>query len=287
MIQSPPRPPFQKQEQESPGLESEMNPRPDYGVDTYQGFNRLEGKVAIVTGGDSGIGRAVCLAYAREGCDLVCCYLNEHDDAKELKQAVEDSGRKCLLCPGDITDDTICKSIVDKCLNKYGKIDILVNNAAYQGKACKSFLDIDYERICYTFKTNIISMFSFCKYCVPHMKEGSSIINVGSIQAYQPSHSILDYASTKGAIVAFTKGLAQELTEKKIRVNCVAPGPVWTPLVVASFPAEKNKEFGANYPIKRPAQPVELAPAFVFLALPDASYISGEILGVTGGDPLG
>lgn len=284
--ESHPKPPFNKQEQISPGLECEMEPRPDYGVKTYKGYNRLSGKVAIITGGDSGIGRAVCLAFAREGCDIFCCYLNEHEDAKETKQIVEDAGKKCVLFPGDISEDSTCKTIIEKCMSEFGKIDILVNNAAFQGKSLKSFADIDYDRVCKTFKTNIIPMFSLCRYCVPHMKEGSSIINVGSIQAYMPSHSILDYACTKGAVVSFTKGLAKELTEKKIRVNCVAPGPVWTPLVVSSFPADKNAEFGSNYPIKRPAQPVELSPAFVFLASSDSSYISGEVLGVTGGEPL-
>lgn len=262
-----------------------MNPRPDYGVESYKGYGRMKGKVAIVTGGDSGIGRAVCIAYSREGCDIVCSYLNEHSDAEETRKHVEAAGRKCILVPGDISNDAQCKKIIDTCMKEFGRIDILVNNAAYQGKAADSFLDIDLDRIEYTFKTNIIAMFSLCKYSVPHMNKGSAIINTGSIQAYQPSNSILDYATTKGAIVAFTKGLAKELTEKGIRVNCVAPGPVWTPLVVASFPAEKIAEFGKNYPMKRPAQPVELAPAYVFLGSSDSSYVSGEILAVTGGQP--
>jgi len=280
-----PQPPLPKQEQSNPGLESQMNPRPDYGIDSYKGYNRMAGKIAIITGGDSGIGRAVCVAYSREGCDIVCCYLNEHSDAQETKKHVEAAGRKCILVPGDISTDEQCKKIVDTCIKEFGRVDILVNNAAYQGKALESFMEFDRERIEHTFMTNIIAMFSLCKYCVPHMKKGSAIINTGSIQAYKPSNSILDYATTKGAIVAFTKGLAQELTSKGIRVNCVAPGPVWTPLVVASFPAEKIAEFGKNYPMGRPAQPVELAPAFVFLGSSDSCYISGEILAVTGGEP--
>jgi len=282
-----PKPPFTNaSEQPEPGLESKMDPRPDYGLQSYKGFGRLKDKAAIVTGGDSGIGRAVCLAYAREGADVVISYLNEHEDAEETKKAVEGAGRKCVLVPGDITEEAQCKKIIDTCVQHFGTIDILVNNAAYQSKSLESFSKISHDRVVHTFKTNIIAMFDLCRLALPHMKYGSCIINVGSIQAYEPSHSILDYACTKGAIVSFSKGLATELTEKGIRVNCVAPGPVWTPLIVASFDKEKIQDFGKNYPKGRPAQPVELAPAFVFLASSDGNYISGEVLGVTGGKHL-
>jgi NAD(P)-dependent dehydrogenase (short-subunit alcohol dehydrogenase family) len=290
------KPPFAPQTQKSPGDEWKMDPKPDYGYDTYKGSNKLQGKIAIVTGGDSGIGRAVCLAFAREGCHVVISYLNEHKDAEETRDAIlsscqgtgkeeqqKCSGCECLLIPGDISEDSVCKAIIDKTVEKFGKIDILVNNAAYQGKAVESIEDITYERIMHTFKTNIIAMFCLSKYALPHMEKGSSIINVGSIQAYEPSHPILDYATTKGAIVNFTKGLSKFTIEKGIRCNCIAPGPVWTPLIVQSFGKEKVAEFGKHNPTERPAQPAELAPAFVFFASKDSSYVNGQVLGVTGG----
>jgi len=275
-------------EQENPGTESQMDPKPDHGEEHYKGYGRLKGKVAIVTGGDSGIGKAVCIAYAREGADIACCYLSEDKDAEDTKNWVEKAGQKCLLIRGDISEDSHCKEIIDKTVKKFSKIDILVNNAGYQRKAEKenSIEKMDYDTVLYTFKTNIISMFSLVRYAVPHLKEGGSVINCGSIQAYKPGPPILDYACTKGAIITFTKGLAQELINKGIRVNCVAPGPVWTPLVQASFDKEKLSKFGCDYPMKRPAQPVELAGSFVFLASNEASYINGEILGVTGGGLL-
>ncbi|CAF0829794.1 unnamed protein product [Didymodactylos carnosus] len=282
-----PQPSFPKQDQESPGLESKMDPKPDYGEASYKGSAKLTDKVAVITGGDSGIGRAVALAYAREGAHCVISYLNEDTDAQETQAAVEKEGRKCLLIPGDISQESQCKKIIDTAVKEFGHIDILVNNAAFQGKSVDDISKLDRERVEYTFRTNIISMFDLVRLAVPHMKKGSAIINVGSIQAYDPSAEILDYATTKAAIVGFTKGLASQLMEKGIRVNCVAPGPVWTPLVIASFPKTKNAEFGKNYPIKRPAQPRELAPAFVFLASGEcSSYISGEVLGVTGGEVL-
>jgi len=281
------KPPFPPQSQEFPGLSSKMDPQPDYGETSYKGFGRLKDYVAIVTGGDSGIGRAVCLAFAREGAHITCCYLpEEEEDAQETKRLVEGSGRKILLLSGDIREEATCKKIIDETMAKFGRIDILVNNAAYQGKSVESFTDIDHERVVRTFHTNIIPMFSLCRYASTHMKPGSAIINVGSIQAYNPSWSILDYATTKGAIVAFTKGLAEGLMDQGIRVNCVAPGPVWTPLVIQSFDKEKNSKFGEHYPMKRPAQPVELAPSFVFLASNESTYVNGEVLGVTGGRPL-
>ncbi|CAF1195114.1 unnamed protein product [Adineta ricciae] len=279
-----PQPKFKPQEQDSPGFESKMDPLPDYGLDSYKGSGKLQDKVAVITGGDSGIGRAVALAYAREGANIIISYLNEHHDAQEIQQAVEKEGRECILVPGDISNEEQCRLVIDAAVSKYKRIDILVNNAAYQGKQLDDIQELDHKRVEYTFKTNIIAMFDLVRYAVPHIPKGGAIINVGSIQAYDPSAEILDYATTKAAIVGFTKGLADQLLEKGIRVNCVAPGPVWTPLVVASFKKEKTAQFGSNYPIKRPAQPRELAPSFVFLAsATDSSYISGEILAVTGG----
>lgn len=231
------------------------------------------------------IGRAVALAFAREGCDVAISYLNEDEDAKEIALWVEKAQRRCLLLPGDISVEAQCKNIVDETVRAFGRIDILVNNAAHQPKAASKFEDITRERVELTFRTNIISFFSITRYALPHIREGGSIINTGSIQAYQPSHSILDYACTKGAIVDFTKGLAQELTPKGIRVNCVAPGPVWTPLVMGSFSKEKLINFGSTYPTGRPAQPCELAPAYVFLASQESRYVSGAVIPVTGGVP--
>lgn len=279
-----PQPKFKPQEQDWPGFEYKMDPIPDYGVDSYKGSGKLLDKVAVITGGDSGIGRAVALAFAREGATIIISYFNEHQDAQEIQKVIEKEGRECTLVPGDISDEEQCRRIIDTAVSKYKRIDILVNNAAFQGKQVDDIAELDHKRVEYTFRTNIIAMFDLVRYAVPHIPKGGSIINVGSIQAYDPSAEILDYATTKAAIVGFTKGLADKLLEKGIRVNCVAPGPVWTPLVIASFKKEKNAQFGSNYPIKRPAQPRELAPAFVFLASgADASYISGEILAVTGG----
>ena len=280
------KPPFPYQEQSHPGRETEMRPRPDYGEESYVGLGRLKGKIALVTGGDSGIGRAVALAYAREGADVAISYLNEHEDAAETRRVVEAAGRRALALPGDIADPRHAQRLVDETVSKLGKLDILVNNAAYQGKAVERFEELDAERVRKTFEVNIGAMFSLCRSALPHLPAGGVIINVASIQAYQPSPPILDYAATKGAIVTFTKGLAKHLIERGIRVNCVAPGPVWTPLVVQSFKGDKNANFGGDSPMERPAQPVELAPAFVFLASAEGSYVNGEILGVTGGKPL-
>jgi NAD(P)-dependent dehydrogenase (short-subunit alcohol dehydrogenase family) len=264
-----------------------MNVKPDHGEDSYVGHGRLQDRIALVTGADSGIGHAVALAFAREGADVAIAYLDEHDDAQETKRAVEEAGRRALLLAEDLADPEACRRVVEKTVEAFGRIDILVNNAAVQGKAEKgSIEDLDPDRIDRTFKVNIIAMFHLVRSALPHMPEGSSIINVGSIQAYDPSAPILDYATTKGAIVTFTKGLAEYVISRGIRANCVAPGPVWTPLVVQSFGEKKIREFGANYPTKRPAQPKELASAFVFLASDDSSYVNGEVLGVTGGRPL-
>lgn len=281
-----PQPPFPPQEQPPTGVESEMTPRPDYGVESYTGHGRLRDRVALVTGGDSGIGRAVCLAFAREGAQVAVGYLENEQDARETQQAIADSKSEALLVQGDVSDERACADVVRRTVERFGRIDVLVNNAAKQGKAVERFEELDAARIEATFKTNIVAMFHLVRHALPHMKAGGVIINVASIQAYDPSAQILDYATTKGAIVTFTKGLAQSLAERGIRVNAVAPGPVWTPLVVQSFDAEKTEQFGKNTPLGRPAQPAELAPAFVFLASDESRYITGEILGVTGGRPL-
>lgn len=280
-----PQPPFDEQKQQPPGLESEMDTAPDFGEQTYVGSGRLKGRSAIITGGDSGIGRAVALAYAREGADVLISYLNEEEDAQETRRVVESAGQRCVLVPGDIGEEAHCKKIVERAMSEFGQIDILVNNAAFQ-MSHTGIVDIPSEEIEKTFRTNIFAMFYLCKAALPLMKAGSSIINTSSIQAYEPKPQLIAYAATKGAIVNFTKALNQEAMEKGIRVNCVAPGPVWTPLIPATMPQEKVSTFGEDTPMKRPAQPVELAPAYVFLASDDASYISGEILGVTGGKPL-
>jgi NAD(P)-dependent dehydrogenase (short-subunit alcohol dehydrogenase family) len=265
-----------------------MQNKPDHGERSYVGVSRLKGKVALITGADSGIGRAVALAYAREGADVAISYLNEHDDAKETERWVKEDGRRALLLPGDLAEPQVCREIVARTVRELGQLDILVNNAAYQGKAVESFDELSEERWERSFRVNIIAMFYTVKAALPHIRPGGSIINTASIQAYKPSAAILDYATTKGAIVAFTKGLAQDLIEHNgVRVNCVAPGPVWTPLIPQSYEGEKLQNFGKQSPTKRAAQPAELAPAYVFLASAGASYVNGEVLGVTGGAPLG
>ncbi len=277
-----PEPPFPEQEQEPVGIEAEMEPKPDYGEATYRGFGRLEDKVAIVTGGDSGIGRAVCVAFAREGAAVVVSYLDEHRDAEETVRVVEESGRRAIPIAGDIGDEEHCREIVRRAVDELGRLDILVNNAAYQMErsGIEAIPSDEVERV---FRTNILAMFWLCKAAVPHLREGSTIINTTSIQAYQPSPEILDYATTKGAIATFTKGLASELVGRGIRVNAVAPGPVWTPLIAMSFPAEQVAHFGEDNPMGRPAQPAELAPAYVFLASDESRFVVGEVIGVTGG----
>ena len=279
------KPPFDEKRQQPPGLESEMENAPDYGEQSYRGSDKLKGKTAVITGGDSGIGRAVALAFAREGADVVVSYLNEEEDAQETRRVVEDAGRKCLLIAGDIGDETHCQKIVEQAMSEFGRIDILVNNAAFQ-MAHEGIGDLPSDEIEKTFRTNIFAMFYLCKAALPEMREGGAIINTASIEAYEPKPSLMAYAATKGAIVNFTKSLNLEAIEKGIRVNAVAPGPVWTPLIPSTMPPEKVEEFGKSSPIKRPAQPSELAPAYVFLASDEASYISGEILGVTGGKSL-
>jgi NAD(P)-dependent dehydrogenase (short-subunit alcohol dehydrogenase family) len=282
-----PHPELPEQALEWPGLESEMDPRPDYGEETYQGSGRLTGKAAIITGGDSGIGRAVALAFAREGADVLISYLEaEESDAQEAVRVVEEAGKKAVLVPGDIRDESHCQEMVEQAMQEFGKIDVLVNNAAYQ-MVCNGIQEISSEQFDRTFKTNIYAIFYLCKAALPHMKPGASIINTCSKEAYHPKPSLMDYAATKGAIVTFSKALAAETTPQGIRVNVVAPGPVWTPLIPASYPPEQGVSmFGGSQPIGRPAQPVEVAPAYVFLASQEAGYISGEVIGVVGGEPL-
>jgi NAD(P)-dependent dehydrogenase (short-subunit alcohol dehydrogenase family) len=280
-----PAPPFPEQTQQPPGRESEMRPRPDFGEESYVGRDRLRDRVTIVTGGDSGIGRAVSLAFAREGADVLVSYLDEEEDAEETVRAVEESGRRAIAVPGDIQSVDHCRLIVERALNELGRLDVLVNNAAFQMER-GSILDIPPEEVERTFRTNVLAMFWLCQAAIPHMRPGSAIVNTTSIQAYEPSPTLLHYASTKGAIATFTKALSKELIEKGIRVNAVAPGPVWTPLIPMSFPPEKTAQFGGDGAMGRPAQPAEIAPVFVFLACDESRFVVGEVIGATGGKLL-
>jgi NAD(P)-dependent dehydrogenase (short-subunit alcohol dehydrogenase family) len=280
-----PKAPLPAQHQEWPGLESELDPRPQYKAPLYKGSDKLKGKVALITGGDSGIGRAVAVLYAREGADVAIIYLPEEEtDAQETRKAVEAEGRKTLLLPGDVTEYAFCEAAVSETIAKLGQIDILVNNAAFQ-KNLETLDELTVEQWDKTFKTNIYGYFYMVKAAVPHMKPGSAIVNTGSITGLEGEKTLLDYSATKGAIHSFTKSLAGNLVEKKIRVNCVAPGPVWTPLNPVAKPAHRIPKFGAEQPMKRPAQPEEIAPTFVFLASnPDSSYITGEVITLLGGE---
>ena len=280
-----PTSPLPPQKQPKPGLDSEMDPPPIYQGNQYKAAGKLKGQVALITGGDSGIGRAVSHFFAREGADVAIVYLPaEQSDAEATKRAVEESGRRALLLPGDVTSAEFCRSAVEKTVREFGKLDILVNNAAYQ-ETHDSLDEISDEEWDLVFRTNIHAYFYMAKAALKHMQPGASIINCGSITGLEGSKALIDYASTKGAIHAFTKSLAQNLAERKIRVNCVAPGPIWTPLQPVSKPAEDVAEHGADTPMKRPGQPEEVAPAFVFFASnADSSYISGEILTVLGGE---
>jgi hypothetical protein len=279
------RPPFPQQKQPMPGRTGAMQPTPDHGEDSYRGSGKLTGKKAIITGADSGIGRAVALAFAREGADVLIAYLTEHDDAGETQRLVKDAGRKAVLMAGDIGKPDHCRAIVKKALAEFGRVDILVNNAAHQATFA-SIEDITDEEWELTFRTNIHAMFYLTKAAVPHMKKGSAIINTASINADKPNPTLLAYATTKGAIQNFTAGLAQLLAEKGIRANAVAPGPIWTPLIPSTMPAESVADFGKNVPMKRPGQPAELATAYVMLADPLSSYVSGATIAVTGGQPI-
>jgi NAD(P)-dependent dehydrogenase (short-subunit alcohol dehydrogenase family) len=285
MLDDFPKPPFPEQQQPMPGFSDQMDPVPDYGEDSYRGSQRLEGKKALITGGDSGIGRAVALAFAREGADVAVSYLSEKDDAQETRRLVEDCGRECLLIPGDLSDPEHCRDVIDLTVEAFGRIDILVNNAAHQAtfESIEQIPDAEWEK---TFATNISAMFYLTKAALPHMKPGGSIINTSSVNADMPNQTLLAYATTKGAIQNFSGGLAQQLASKGIRVNTVAPGPVWTPLIPATMPADKVAEFGKQYPMGRPAQPRELAPVYVLLASDEASYVSGATVAVTGGKPV-
>jgi NAD(P)-dependent dehydrogenase (short-subunit alcohol dehydrogenase family) len=280
-----PTPPFETPRQTPPGLGSKMAPVPDCGETSYRGSGRLEGKKAIVTGGDSGIGRAVALAFAREGADLAIVYLSEDEEAKDTERLVAAEDRDCLLIRTDISKAKNCRDLVDQTVKRFGRIDVLVNNAAHQASFTR-LEDVPDEEWELTFATNISAMFYITKAALPHMKPGSAIINTASINADSPSPNLLPYATTKGAIQNFTAGLAQLLAERGIRANAVAPGPVWTPLIPSTMPPDKVKNFGKQVPMGRPAQPAELAPPYVMLASDEASYISGATIAVTGGKPI-
>jgi NAD(P)-dependent dehydrogenase (short-subunit alcohol dehydrogenase family) len=280
-----PKPPFPKQTQPMPGQTKVMEPVPDHGERTYRGCSRLADKKAVITGADSGIGRAVAIAYAREGADVLIAYLNEHEDARETQRLVEDAGRKAVLVAGDVQHADHCRDIVKKAVSELGGIDILVNNAAHQA-TFKSIDDIPDEEWELTFKVNIHAMFYLTKAAVPHMRPGSAIINTASINSDTPNPTLLAYATTKGAIQNFTAGLAQLLAEKGIRANTVAPGPIWTPLIPSTMPEDAVTKFGKQVPMQRPGQPAELATAYVMLADPLSSYVSGATIAVTGGKPI-
>jgi NAD(P)-dependent dehydrogenase (short-subunit alcohol dehydrogenase family) len=273
------------QQQPVPGVQAKMTPRPDCGEDSYRGSGRLEGKAAVITGGDSGIGRAVAIAYAREGADVLISYLNEDEDAKDTAQLVEQAGRRAVLVPGDLSRPQHCRDLIARAVSEFGKVDVLVANAAYQ-MTRTSLEDIPDQEWDYTFATNISAMFHLCKAAVPHMGSGSSIIGSSSVNSDMPSPTLAPYAATKAAIANFCASLAQLLGDRGIRVNSVAPGPVWTPLIPATMPPEKVESFGTDTPLGRPGQPAELAPVYVLLASDEGSYISGARIAVTGGRPI-
>jgi len=274
--------PPQHQNQQ-PGIESKMNPKPEFEKTKYKAADKLLDKVALITGGDSGIGRAVAVTYAKEGADVAVVYLNEHQDAEETKRQVEQEGRKCILIAGDIGDVSFAKKAVEQTVKELGKLDIVVNNAAEQHPQ-QNIEDITPEQLERTFRTNIFGMFYLTQAAMPHLKKGSSIINTTSITAYRGNPTLIDYSSTKGAITSFTRSLSMNVVEKGIRVNAVAPGPIWTPLIPSTFDAQKVSEFGSTQPMKRPGQPEELAPAYVYLASDDSSYVSGQVMHINGGE---
>lgn len=274
-----------QQQSRQPGVESEMTPRPKSDDPNYRGSGKLQDKVALITGGDSGIGRAVAIAFAKEGADIAIMYLNEHDDAQETSRLVQEEGRRCVLTSGDVGDENTCREAVELTVRELGGLDILVNNAAEQHPQ-DSIEQISADQLERTFRTNIFGMFFLTKAALRHLREGDAIINTTSVTAYRGSPTLLDYSATKGAIVAFTRALSQSLAEKGIRVNGVAPGPIWTPLIPSTFPNEKVESFGANTPMKRAGQPEEVAPCYVFLASDDSSYMSGQILHPNGGEVI-
>ena len=280
-----PRPPYPVEEQQPPGTTAAMSPRPDHGEESYRGAGRLKGLAAIVTGGDSGIGRAVAIAFAREGADVLIAYYDEDEDARETAHWVEKAGRKAVLVPGDLKQEAHCKRIVERALEEFGRLDILINNAAHQ-KTIDTLEELTTEEWDVTFRTNIYPMFHLCKAALPHLRPGSTIVNTASIQSTDPSPGLLAYATTKGAIANFTAGLAAMLAEKGIRVNAVAPGPIWTPLIPSTMPAKKVRNFGSNTPLGRAGQPAELAATYVLLASDQSSYTTGAIYEVTGGRPM-
>jgi NAD(P)-dependent dehydrogenase (short-subunit alcohol dehydrogenase family) len=271
-----------EQLEQQPGHQSKMKQKPVSDQPYRRGAGKLDGKAAIITGGDSGIGRAVAILFAKEGADMTVVYLNEHEDARKTKELVEEKGGRCLLIAGDVGDEKFCNKVADRTVKEFGRIDILVNNAAEQHPQ-KSITDIDAKQLEQTFRTNIFSMFFMTKAVMKYLKKGASIINTASITAYKGNPTLLDYSSTKGAIVTFTRSLSQNLASKNIRVNAVAPGPIWTPLIPSTFPPKRVKEFGKDTPMGRPGQPEELAPAYVYLASDDSSYVSGQTLHVNGG----
>lgn len=277
----------ERREQEHPGTDRDMTPRPDHGEHTYEGSGRLTDAVAVVTGADSGIGRAVTIAYAREGADVVLSYLPEEQaDAEQSAEHVRAAGRRAVLVPGDLRTEEACRELVTRAVEEFGRIDVLVDNAGYQMSQPEGLLGITTEQFDRVFKTNLYSMFWLCKAAVPHMPPGGCVIATTSIQAYQPSPHLMDYAATKAGIVNLTKSLAEDLADKGLRVNAVAPGPIWTPLIPATMPPEALESFGGDTPLGRAGQPAEVAPAYVFFASQESSYITGEVLGVTGGRPL-
>ncbi len=274
-----------QQQQTPPGEEKKMAPQADHGETSYKGCGKLAGKAAVITGGDSGIGRAVAIAFAREGADILISYLDEEEDARETRRWVEEAGRRCVLVPGDIADPAHCRAVIKQAVEAFGRIDILVNNAAFQmtRESLEETPDEEWDR---TFQVNITAMFHLTKAALPHMREGASIVNSSSVNADKSNPKLVAYAATKGAIANFTASLGQLLAERGIRVNCVAPGPIWTPLIPATMPPEKVEKFGQNVPMKRAGQPREVAPVYVFLASDDASYVTGALYPVTGGTPM-
>lgn len=284
-MQKFPTPPFPEQQQPVPGVQSRMDPVPDCGEQSYKGHGRLAGKVALITGADSGIGRAAAIAFAREGADVALSYLDEHDDAQDTARWVEEAGRQCLLLPGDLQDREQCKAIVERTVERFGHLEVLVNNAAFQ-MTHKTLEEIPDEEWVRTFDVNVTAMHRITQAALPHLKAGASIINTSSINSDKPKPTLIPYATTKGAIANYSAGAAQLLGERGIRVNSVAPGPIWTPLIVSTMPPDQVKEFGSQTPLGRAGQPVELAPVYVLLASDEASYISGVRFGVTGGTPI-